>query len=85
MKVIQESKMALRHISISSEYDQAKVKALSDSSAKEMAEIAELHARTEHHIYQLLAPEQRTQFEEQRAQFEPRRKAKSAPDNVPPK
>lgn len=76
IKVMHEAKMELRHIPMSSEYDEAKVKALSESSAKEMAEIAELHARTDHQIYQLLTPEQRKQMEEQRAKFESKRMAK---------
>lgn len=76
IKVMHKVRMEVRHISMSTEYDEAKVKALSESGAKEMAEMAELHARTDNQIYQLLTPEQRKQMEEQREKFESRRMTK---------
>jgi len=75
-QAMHKSMMELRHISMSSEYDEAKVKTLAESSAKGMAEMVEQRARTDNQIYQLLTPEQRKQMEAQRAQFESRRMAK---------
>jgi protein CpxP len=73
---MRKTRMELRHISMSDDYDEAKVKAMSESSAKDLAEMGELHARTSHQIYELLTPEQRKQLEEQRAQFESRHRGK---------
>lgn len=77
IKLMRKARLDIRHISMSTQYEESKVKSLSESSAKEMAEMTELHARTDNQIYQLLTPEQRKQMEEQRAQYESKGMEKS--------
>ncbi|TCV87497.1 Spy/CpxP family protein refolding chaperone [Sulfurirhabdus autotrophica] len=83
-KALRETKMEIRKISMSGNYDEAKVKALAESDAKNMAELTVLHARTSNQIYQLLTPEQRKQMEEQRSKFESMQKGKRNPENMKP-
>lgn len=56
----------------SAQYDEAKIKALAESSARTMAEIIEMRATSLNQVYQLLTPEQRKKAEEQKAAFESR-------------
>lgn len=70
MQALRKSHTELRRLSMSADYDEAKVKMLSESSANVMAEIALMRAHTDNQIYQLLSPEQRTQLEAQKAHFE---------------
>lgn len=66
---MRKAQMELRRLSMSGEYDEAKVKSLSEASAKLMAEMAQMRARTGNQIYQMLTPEQRKQMEERKADF----------------
>jgi Spy/CpxP family protein refolding chaperone len=69
-KELREARSNLEALTHAPTYDEAKVRALTDKSAAVMAELARMHARTEHQIYQILTPEQRKQFEERKAQRE---------------
>lgn len=70
MQELRKPKAELHRLSMSTDYDEAKVKTLSESSAKAMAEMAQMRAHTNNQIYQLLSPEQRKQLEAQKARFE---------------
>jgi Spy/CpxP family protein refolding chaperone len=70
LKELREARSNLEALTHAPTYDEAKVRALTDKSATVMAELARMHARTEHQIYQILTPEQRKQFEERKAQRE---------------
>ncbi|MFZ5462896.1 MAG: Spy/CpxP family protein refolding chaperone [Pseudomonadota bacterium] len=72
-KEIHKARAELHKLAFSAEYDEARVKALSEAAAAAMAEMAQMRARIEHQIYQLLTPEQRKTVEERKAAFEERR------------
>lgn len=76
MQELRKAHMELRSLSMSADYDEAKVKMLSESSAKVMAEMAQMRAHTENQIYQLLSPEQRKQLEEQKMRYKSRSQEK---------
>ncbi len=63
---------ALRDLALSPEYTEAKAKAISLEGAKAMAETAQIHARIDHAIYQLLNPQQQLQWKENIADLEKR-------------
>lgn len=71
-KTAHKAQADLRALATSGEYDDAKAQALAESGARAMAEMAVLHARSDHQIYALLTPEQRKQAEEMKAKFESR-------------
>ena len=72
-KAIQKSRLELRNLSMSAQYDDARAKTLADSIAAATAEMALTRARTGQEIYKLLTPEQRKQADDMRARFEQRR------------
>lgn len=53
----------LRALTFSGKYDEAKVKALAESGASAMAEIAQMRAASANRIFLLLSPEQRKKAE----------------------
>ncbi|CAK0781077.1 periplasmic protein CpxP/Spy [Gammaproteobacteria bacterium] len=61
-KEIHKGRLALHKLSLSDQYDEAKVKELAENGARVIAEIARLIASTDNQIYQLLTPEQRKQL-----------------------
>lgn len=63
-KEARKAQAEVRALSFSDKYDAAKVKALTESGARAMAEIAEMRAAGANRIYQLLSPEQRKKAEE---------------------
>lgn len=65
-KAIHKTKMELRRLGMSGEYSEAKAKVLAEANAQAMAVMAEMHARTDNQIYQILMPEQRGQVEKQK-------------------
>ena len=65
-KEIHKARAELRKLAFSAEYDEARVKALSEAAAAAMAEMAQMRARLGHEIYQILTPEQRKTLEERR-------------------
>ena len=72
-KAIQKSRLELRNLSMSAQYDDARAKTLADSIAAATAEMALTRARTGQEIYKLLTPEQRKQADDMRARAEQRR------------
>ncbi|MFZ5512272.1 MAG: Spy/CpxP family protein refolding chaperone, partial [Pseudomonadota bacterium] len=66
-KEIHKARAELRKLAFSAEYDEARVRALSETAAAAMAEMAQMRARLGHEIYQILTPEQRKTLEERRA------------------
>jgi Spy/CpxP family protein refolding chaperone len=62
----------LRALSFSDKYDEARAKALAESGARAMAEIAEMRAAGANRIYLLLSPEQRKKAEELKTDTENR-------------
>jgi Spy/CpxP family protein refolding chaperone len=70
VKELRTAREELRTLSRTDAYDEAKVKALTEQAAGTMAELAQLHARTEHEIYSLLTPEQRKDLSERQAGHE---------------
>lgn len=69
-KALHKAHAELRQLEMSADYSDAKVKALTESSARTMAEMAQMHASTAHAIFLLLTPEQRKQMEQRKARFE---------------
>lgn len=65
-KELRASREELRALTHAPNYDEAKVRAVTDKSAAVMAELARMHARTEYQIYQILTPEQRKQLDERK-------------------
>ncbi|MCB1967597.1 Spy/CpxP family protein refolding chaperone [Accumulibacter sp.] len=63
---MRDSRRQLREMQKKGDYDEAQVKALTEKGALAMAEMAQLRARQHHQMMEILTPEQRTQFEEQR-------------------
>lgn len=66
-KTIHRSQMELRHLAMSSEYSEEKAKALAETDAQAMARMAQMQARIDNQIYQILTPEQRKLLEKRRA------------------
>lgn len=66
IKELREARSNLEALARAPAYDEARVRALTDKAAASMAELARMHARTEHQIYQLLTPEQRKQLDERK-------------------
>lgn len=72
-KELRDIRKELQEATMSEQYDEARVRALSDNAARAMAELIEMRARLQNQIYQLLTPEQRTKLEERKARFSERR------------
>jgi protein CpxP len=62
-KTLRKAHRAMHELATSAKYDDAKAKALSDALAKAISDMALLHARTAHQVYEVLTPEQREAFE----------------------
>ncbi len=69
MKTVRKAQDALHAMRFSAQYDDSKAKALTDLSARAMADSALLRLRGEQQIYALLTAEQRKQLEEMRDGF----------------
>jgi len=70
MKALRKAHEGLRGLPTSAQYDDAHAKALSDAAGKAMGQLAYLRTRTEHEIYAVLTPEQRTQVTEREHKWE---------------
>lgn len=71
-KALRKAHEALGELGTSADYDEGRAKALVDTATKAGGQLALLRLRTEHDIYVLLTPEQRSQLAEHR-QHEPGR------------
>lgn len=65
-KAIHKTLIELRRLSMSGEYSETRAKVLAEANAQAIAVMAQMHARTDNQIYQILTPEQRKQVEEQK-------------------
>lgn len=63
---MRDSRAQLHEMQKNGDYDEAKVKALTEQGAQAMAEMAQLRARQHHQMMAVLSPEQRQQFAAQR-------------------
>lgn len=68
-KVLRDNHAQLRQLTLSDQYDEGKVKALTEQNAAAMAQMEQMRARTGHEIYQILTPEQHKTLDERRARF----------------
>lgn len=76
----------LHGLMLSDKYDEARVRALSETSAQAMAAMAQMRAASLNQIYQTLTPEQRKKADELKSRFDnptPRRPLR-APDEERP-
>jgi len=62
----------LRRLAFSADYTDDKAKALVDANAASLAELAILHARLDHALYEVLTPEQQAQLQDKLANFKGR-------------
>lgn len=69
-KAVRDNRAQLGDMRMKGEYDEAKIKALTEQGALAMAEIAQLRARQMHEIEQLLTPEQRQQVQAKRERMQ---------------
>lgn len=56
-KIMRDSRAQLRDMRMKGEYDEAKIKALTEQGAQAMAEMGQLRARQMHEMAQILTPE----------------------------
>jgi len=66
---MRDSRAQLHEMQKKGDYDEAKVKALTEQGAQAMAEMAQLRARQHHQIMEVLTPEQRQKFATQREEM----------------
>jgi periplasmic protein CpxP/Spy len=69
-KEIRRAHEGLIKLSLSTEFDDIKAKALANASAEAMSDVTLIHARLDNKIFGLLTPEQRKQIEGSRAREE---------------
>ncbi len=67
-----KAREALHKLPLAGPYDEAQVQALTQASAKAMAELEQLRARSRYDIYQLLDAEQRKQLDAHEARVQER-------------
>ncbi len=66
---MRDSRAQLHEMQKNGDYDEAKVKALTEQGAQAMAEMAQLRARQHHQMMEVLTPEQRQKFATQREEM----------------
>ena len=69
-KILQATRSELGKLALSSDYDEAKARALADRSAQAMSTMAQLRARGMNEIFRVLTPEQQAKAIERRARME---------------
>ncbi|HEY0878584.1 MAG TPA: Spy/CpxP family protein refolding chaperone [Zeimonas sp.] len=67
MKVLREARGEFSKLALSSDYDEAKVRALAERNAQAMSEVAQLRARSMNEIYKVLTPEQQAKVQERQS------------------
>ncbi len=65
-KIMRDSRAQLGDMRMKGEYDEARIKALTEQGAQAMAEMGQLRARQMHEMARILTPEQRKQVEAKR-------------------
>ena len=73
-KEMRAARKEMRDMMMSDNYDEAKVKTLTERSAQAMAEMAQMRARGASEVYKLLTPEQRKTLEERKTRMQERMK-----------
>jgi len=68
MKTARAASESLRDMMQKGEYDEGKVKELTEQRALAMSRMAQLRARNQYEVFQLLTPEQRDQWQKLQAQ-----------------
>ncbi|RPH60528.1 MAG: periplasmic heavy metal sensor, partial [Burkholderiales bacterium] len=71
-KILRSTRGELSKLALSTDYDEAKVKALTDRSAQAMSTMAQLRARSMNEVFRVLTPEQQAKVVERRARWEQR-------------
>lgn len=71
-KILRATRGELARLALSNDYDEAKVKALTDRSAQAMSTIAQTRARAMNEIFRTLTPEQQAKAIERQARWEQR-------------
>jgi len=71
-KVLRATRGELQKLALSTDYDEAKVKALSERNAQAIATMSELRARGMNEIFRVLTPEQQAKVFERQARWEQR-------------
>lgn len=69
-KVLRETRGEFSRLALSSEYDEAEVRALAERNAQAISEMAQLRARSMNEIYKVLTPEQQTKLQERRSKMQ---------------
>ncbi|MDO9225825.1 MAG: Spy/CpxP family protein refolding chaperone [Pseudomonadota bacterium] len=65
-KAMRDARSQLHEMQSKGEYDEAKVKVLTEQGAQTMAEMGQMRARQHHEVMQILTPDQRKQVAEKR-------------------
>jgi Spy/CpxP family protein refolding chaperone len=73
MKTTREARRELHKLGFSADYDEAKVRQLSERIAQATGTMVALRTKGAHDFFQVLTPEQRQKFAERMARFEERR------------
>lgn len=71
-KILRATREELAKLALSTDYDDAKAKALTERSAQAMSTMAQLRARGMNEIFRVLTPEQQARVAERRARWEQR-------------
>ncbi len=71
-KVLREARGEFAKLALSSDYDEARVRALAERNAQAMSEMAQLRARSLNEIYKVLTPEQQAKVQERQGRRGPR-------------
>jgi len=68
-KILRATREELAKLALSTDYDDAKAKALTERSAQAMSTMAQLRARSTNEIFRVLTPEQQAKVVERRARW----------------
>lgn len=71
-KALRGARGEFAKLALSSEYDEAQVKALAERTAQAMSNMAQLRARNMNEVFRVLTPEQQAQVKERQARWEER-------------
>ena len=78
-KIMHAARAELSKLALSNDYDEARVKALTDRSAQAMSTMAQLRARSMNEVFRVLTPEQQAKVIERQARWEQRGEGRRGP------
>ncbi len=78
-KIMHAARAELAKLALSNDYDEARVKALTDRSAQAMSTMAQLRARSMNEVFRVLTPEQQAKVIERHARWEQRGEGRRGP------